>query len=268
MVQTWGYDWDYYREIFAFARENKIPVQAVNVPRDVISAVGRKGLTNLTAEEAKYLPEGVIPSSADHLAFFKASIGDGDSSHHPTTDEGWKTMLSAQAAWDAAMGLNAAQAWKRGGNTSAIMVVLVGSGHVAYDVGIVRQVRQWFTGGIASIIPVPVGTNGAPPTKVRASYADFVWGVLPESTSTYPSLGVSIREDGGNRRVSLVEPDSPGARAGLTVGDTLVSMDGKPLPDRETLNRLMAEKGWGDKATFVVQRGGAERTLIVYLRRS
>ena len=267
--ETWGYDWDYYKDIFAYARENKIPVQAVNVPRDVIAAVGRNGLAKLTPEEAKYLPEGIIPLSPDHLAFFKASIGDGDSSHHPTTDDGWKTMLSAQAAWDAAMGLNAAQAWKRGGNAAAIMVVLVGSGHVAYDVGIVRQLRQWFTGGIASIIPVPVGTDGAsPPMKVRASYADYVWGVLPESASTYPSLGVSIRDEGGNRRVTIVEPDSPGARAGLAVGDTLVSMDGKPLPDRATLNQLLADKGWGDKATFVVQRAGAQQTVVVYFRRS
>ena len=148
------------------------------------------------------------------------------------------------------------------------MVVLVGSGHVAYDVGIVRQVRQWFTGGIVSLIPVQVAPDGAQPTKVRASYADFVWGVLPENESTYPSLGISVREEGGNRRIVLVDADSPGGRAGLAVGDTLVSMDGKPLPDRETLNRLMAEKGWGDKATFVVQRGGAQQTLVVYLRRS
>ena len=47
--------------------------------------------------------------------------------------------------------------------------------------------------------------------------------------------------------------------AGFQVGDVLQSMDGTPLKDRETLNRLLAEKRWADDAVFVVARGGAAR---------
>ena len=31
---NWGYRWDYYRRIFLFARDNGIPMFAVNIPRD------------------------------------------------------------------------------------------------------------------------------------------------------------------------------------------------------------------------------------------
>jgi S1-C subfamily serine protease len=45
-------------------------------------------------------------------------------------------------------------------------------------------------------------------------------------------------------------------------------MDGAPLTDKETFSRLMAEKRWGDSASFVVRRGSEEVTLKVVFRRS
>ena len=44
------------------------------------------------------------------------------------------------------MGWNALQALRTHGGDKAIMVVLVGSGHVAYGLGAERQARLWFDG--------------------------------------------------------------------------------------------------------------------------
>jgi hypothetical protein len=44
-------------------------------------------------------------------------------------------------------------------------------------------------------------------------------------------------------------------------------MDGTPLKDRETLNRLLSEKRWADDAVFVVSRGGSATTLTPVFRR-
>jgi hypothetical protein len=44
-------------------------------------------------------------------------------------------------------------------------------------------------------------------------------------------------------------------------------MDGVPYTDKETTNRLMSEKRWGDAAVYEVMRGGQEHTLTAYLRR-
>jgi predicted metalloprotease with PDZ domain len=137
-------------------------------------------------------------------------------------------------------------------------------------VGISRQARRWFDGGIATLIPVPVGLAeaGTPVDQVRASYADFIWGVLPERSSTYPTLGLSTRAGEGGRRVVIqVEKDSAAAAAGFELNDVLLSLDDHPLTDRETLNVLMARKMWGDAARFVVKRGDADKTLTAYFRR-
>ena len=65
-----------------------------------------------------------------------------------------------------------------------------------------------------------------------------------------------------------VEKESVGAAAGFAVGDVLVAMDGTPLDQKETYNRLMSEKRWGDSARFEVLRGGVATTLTAYFRRT
>ena len=128
---------------------------AVNAPREVVSAVRKKGFKNLTPEEAAHIPTEIDTDSADYLALFKAEMNAGGNPHPGMNDEALKGMLSAQATWDATMGWNAVKALEAAGDPDAIMVVLVGSGHVAYGVGIERQARRYFARGITSMIPVP-----------------------------------------------------------------------------------------------------------------
>lgn len=269
--EHWGYNWRYYRDIFLFARDHRLPMVGVNTPREVVTAVRKKGFANLTPEEAARIPpDGVDVDSAEHMTFFKSSFDEGDLLHGGMTDDVWKGMLSAQATWDASMGWNAVQALKARNDPGVIMVVLVGSGHVAYDVGIVRQARRWFTGGIATLISVPTaGADGEPTERVRASYADYVWGVLPEPAASFPTLGVSTRAgDDGRRVIIQVEPDTAAARAGFEVGDVLLTMDGQALTGTYTLNLLIAAKHWGDDSTYTVKRGDAEKTLVATFRRA
>ncbi len=272
--ENWGYNWLYYRDIFWLARQGHAPMFAVNTPREIVSAVRKKGLANLTPEEAAHIPKDIDVSSADHMTFFKTTFEDqqGGSVHGgDMPDEMWMNMLSAQATWDATMGFNAVQALKQANDPKAIMVVLVGSGHVAYGLGIERQARKWFDGQITSLIPVPVGSQGRVLRKdTQASYANFTWGVLDEVDSAYPSMGTSTAVGTGDvaRRVIIVQEGSPAAQAGIKVGDELQSFDGVPLSGKDTFSRLMADKRWGDSATLVVRRGSADVTIQVVFRRS
>ena len=61
--------------------------------------------------------------------------------------------------------------------------------------------------------------------------------------------------------------DAYAGRAGFQVGDIIQSMEGTPLKDRETLNRLLAEKRWADDAVFVVSRGGSTVSVTAVFRR-
>ena len=265
--EFWGYRWDYYRDIFLYARDNRIPMYGVNTPRSVVTAVRQKGIEHLSDSERQHVPPQIDVDSADHLAFFRASFDDDDSMHGHMPESMLKSMQAAQATWDASMGYNSVKVLKSA-PADAILVVLVGSGHVAYGVGIEHQARQWFDGKITTLIPVPVEDSEEKPVEsVKASYADFIWGIPYERDSLYPSLGFSTTETAGAREIIAIEKDSVAARSGFQVKDQVVSLDGIAAPDRETWNRLMATKNWGDSVVVTVKRGDAEVRINAELRR-
>jgi uncharacterized iron-regulated protein len=58
-AKNWSYDWSLYRELFLFARENHIPMVALNVPKTIVFKVAKKGFESLTPDERKNLPLGI-----------------------------------------------------------------------------------------------------------------------------------------------------------------------------------------------------------------
>lgn len=271
--ENWGYHWSYYRDIFLLARDRGLPMFALNAPREVVSAVRKKGFKDLTAEEAAHIPTQIDTTSAEHRRLFRAFFEDNDALHSSMDEAQWNGMFEAQCTWDATMAFHAIKGLEAKAEPGDIMVVLIGFGHVAYGLGLERQARQWFPeekGRMASLIPVPVVADGKPRTSVTASFANYLWGVPEEGDPLYPELGISTLAVPGKttRRVIQVEEGSPAEAAGFAEGDVLVSLDGQPLKDRETFNRLMAGKRWGDAATVAVERGADTVVLRVLLRRT
>ncbi len=274
--RNWGYNWNYYRDIFLFARDHGIRMYALNAPREIVSAVSRKGIANLTPEERAQIAPKIDTGNEDHFTLFKSFFEEETGMHSMMSDSQARAMFASQCTWDATMGYNAVRALKEQGDENTIMIVLIGSGHVAYGLGIQRQSAQWFDGKMASLIPIEVrdGKDRLIET-VRSSYADYIWGLPQEKEPLYPDLGISTVDAPGEmrRRVMSVGDGSPAKAAGFQVGDILISMDGMPVAGSELMNRLMAEKRWGDSAVFVVRRQAKDRapeelTIRVNLRRS
>ena len=269
--KNWGYHWLYYRDIFLFARDTKIRMFGLNIPRQVVSAVNRKGLANLSPEEKAYLPARIDTTDEQHRKLFRAYFGGDDTLHGGGMPaDQWQRLFEAQCTWDAAMGWNAVKALETYGDKDAIMVVLIGTGHAAYGLGAERQARLGFAGKTASLIPIPVKDEQGRAPVVRASYADFLWGVAREEHAQFPSLGLSTPEQksGEYFPVILAQKGSVAEQAGFRVKDLLLSMDGVALADKETFNRLMSEKRWGDSAEFRVKRGDLTLTLLAKFRRT
>ena len=268
--ESWGYRWDYYRRIFLFARDNGIPMFGVNVPREYVRTVRTKGFEGLSAEQAAHVPETVNTDSDEHRQLFRAYFAEDDALHAAISDEQWEGMFRAQCTWDAAMGWNAQMALERHGGEDAIMVVLIGAGHATYGLGAERQIANAFDGRITSLVPVPIRDNDNDPIhEVRASYADFIWGVPPETAPAYPSLGVSLMGAVGSSPTAVIQvsDDSVAQRAGIRVGDVLLQLDQSELDSIVSLSKQIAGYDWGDSAVLQFERDGEVQTLDLHFRR-
>ncbi len=266
---NWGYHWNYYRNIFLYARENGINMYAVNSPRDVVKSVRTKGFTNLTPEEAAHLPPKLAAENDEHRSMYRAFFDKDDKLH--MNDAALDGLYRAQTMWDATMGWNALQALKQHGGPNAIMVVLIGAGHVTFGLGAERQIDPYYDGRIASLIPVTVVDDDKQPVKqVRASYATFVWGLPEEIDTVYPGIGISLMGSLGKEpgQIIQVSEKSVAERAGLKVGDVLLSFDGMPISSEKTLRKLVADYRWGDVAKVVIRRDGKETALDINFRRA
>ena len=65
--------------------------------------------------------------------------------------------------------------------------------------------------------------------------------------------------------VAEVQPDAPGAKAGLRTGDVITEIDGKPVTDAGELQMLVAQKRPGDTIHLQVVRESKPTTIAVTL---
>lgn len=56
---NWTIPWEAYNEILLYARNNRIPLVALNAPREIMQKVYRQGFGSLTPEELRNLPQDV-----------------------------------------------------------------------------------------------------------------------------------------------------------------------------------------------------------------
>jgi S1-C subfamily serine protease len=90
-------------------------------------------------------------------------------------------------------------------------------------------------------------------------------GKVVDSHRAY--LGIRVGDTGGQGvYVGYVQPGGPAAKAGMKVGDLIVSVAGKPTPTTDALSVVLATRKPGEKVPVVVRhQGGKKETLQVTL---
>jgi uncharacterized iron-regulated protein len=161
---NWRYDIDLYWDIFAFAKERKIRLVALNTPFHLPPRVRIGGLANLTDDDRRYLPSEIVTSNLaykNQLApIFK---------HHNFGDRGnFDYFFEAQCLWDETM----AESIVRNLGTGA-MAVLVGNGHIVYRYGVPDRAYRRAALPYRTVYLTPVGS------EFEAAYADYIWLTAP-----------------------------------------------------------------------------------------
>jgi uncharacterized iron-regulated protein len=132
---NWGTDYDLYRPIFEYARRERIPLRALNAPRSLVKDVAKKGLAGLSEEHRRMLPPTTL-SSEDHRRLLALSIG----RHKTVRADMQEAAYEAQDVWDSTMAHGVVSYLNTAEGKLKTVVVLAGTGHMAYGYGIPERV--------------------------------------------------------------------------------------------------------------------------------
>ena len=125
--------------------------------------------------------------------------------------------------------------------------------------------------GLATAGIVRGAAMAVPPSTLRRvvksllAHGEVRRGYLGLATHPVP-LPPAVRETTGEELallVSRVEPDSPAARAGIVLGDAILSVGGDPLQDPCELLALLSEERIGDTVTVRLLRAGEVKDVPV-----
>jgi uncharacterized iron-regulated protein len=245
--QRWGYDYRLYAPIFRFAREQGIPVRALNVPSELASAVAKVGIAGLTAEQRAHLPATLGPADEAYRARLRKAF----EQHNSKKPGAFDHFVEAQLVWDEGMAENAAEYLTS--NQSRRMVILAGSGHVVFGDGIPKRLERRTNANYAILL------NGG--DEVEPHIADFL--LLSKEQELPPAgvLGASLEEKDGESRIRSLNPRGAGEKAGMKPGDVLLEIDGQTIKRIADLHLALWEKKPGDHVNVTVRRKGRLGTL-------
>jgi len=163
----WGFDFALYKPIFDMTKAHKLPMVALNVPRDWVRQVGREGIGVLTTEQRKWVPDPYLLCT-EHKQVFTALMGG-----HPLTGSRGENIYAAQVTWDEGMATTAVDYMNEHhkADPNAVMVIVVGSGHVMYGQGINYRIMRKTGEKSISIIAI----DSEEPLPVSKGIGDFIF---------------------------------------------------------------------------------------------
>lgn len=292
-LTTWSHNYRYYKPIFDYCREKQIPIYGTNVERKYASKINMGGLSSLTDEDLQILPY-IDTANVEHKFLINVMMDGMDAS----MPKQFVNMYAAQCLWDAAMGEGAIEAAKK--HPEATIVILAGSGHVVYNLGIGRIIKDKSDLPFASVVTVdiPNKTNhsgmdkvnkdpekdkktttisphsmgmmsmdGTPSRTVIRSYADYLFGKSEVKQEKYPSFGFSLKDtESSEYLIDKIFPQTIAYENGLQKGDLIQFVDGKSFDNLFELKKYLHFKNWDEEITFKIQRDSESKEITFIIK--
>jgi len=269
--EVWGFDARLYLPLFHFARQNRIPMIALNVGRDFISRVRKSGFDAIPAGERRGLTKPA-PVSAAYKKYLERVFAEHQKQRKQKAEQGkaksekaagmpesqnLERFIEVQSTWDRAMAQALADARNAGGKP--VVVGIVGGGHADYGFGIVEQLASL---GIQNGAVLAAWGQDRSCEQLKGedgrAVADAVFGIaeLPEPPKPHrPKLGIMIAPTKGGVRISSVLKDSIAEESGLRKGDIIIGVAGTSVASTGELISAIHRQAPGTWLPLRVKRG-------------
>jgi uncharacterized iron-regulated protein len=278
-TETWG-QYEYYKEILAYARDARIPLLALNreKPKKAMQAMmPSKGTEAPTPMPPMTAPQSQEPAKPEmeldeNDPYYNAYIGSFFHGHGEGKPEMEKMFLRGQMLWDETMADTAAKYLAE--NPDMKLIVMAGGNHVRYGFGIPRRVFRRNPEPFAIVDPWIISypedkqdrLMDVSPPLLPLPVADFVWGVAYKDLEDQKvMLGVTIENSEEPKGVLIkgVMEGSAAKKAGILKDDIVTAIDGVPVKELFDLTFEIGNKKIGQTGEVKVMREGKEVTVPV-----
>ncbi len=157
---NWRYDFELYKDILLFIKQNRIRLVGLNLPNYIPRRVRVGGIDNLSEADKQHLPENIDLTNADHRAYTREAFD----RHHTLLKANFDYFYMAQCVWEDTMAEAVARNLK-----GDKMVVLAGNGHIIRKFGIPDRA---FLRTMAPFKTIYTAAAGSSP---ELSFGDYIW---------------------------------------------------------------------------------------------
>ena len=211
--KRWKYDYELYRPIMLFAKENRIPIIAINIDREITKLVVSKGLDALSDKQRTEVPSSIDFSNEKYKQYLRLIY----SMHQSKSFKNFDEFYHAQLLWDESMAKNIVDYMQK--NPEHSMAVLAGNGHIMHGYGIPSRINR------RGITDYTITLNLTSP---ESGIADYLLYPSTIRTQKAKKLGVYLESDGNLKVIKLVKK-SVATKAKIKVNDIIVSFNGAPV---------------------------------------
>jgi aminopeptidase N len=255
---SWGFNYFLYRDILLYAREQRIPVIGLNIPRELASKVARHGLAQLSEAEKALLPkempgadEGYRERLQRAFDMHQWEMANGDLPRQV------EFFIEAQLLWDESMA--GAIASYLGHHSGSPMVILAGNGHLEFGSGIPKRAYRLTGRSYVTILPY----SGGP---LQDGIADYILFPPSAQAPEAPKLLVAMEPSAAGPVVKGFSPGSGAEEAGIKQGDVIVGIDDRKVSDPDDLQAFLLFRRAGETVLVTVTRGGERLQFPVELK--
>ncbi len=282
--ESWGFPWRAYRELFLLLRDARVPMHGVNADEATRTAVRENKLESLTPAvraDVGELDLSILPHR-DYLQDALREAGHGAGSH-PGPEASlapeapaFQRMQRVQVLWDRLIGVRSARL-AEALPPPGVVVVILGSGHVAFGLGAnlqaareswLPQLSLWDT-----VVP-PGSLDGQRRARIALGMADWV-RIYPEDATlpAYPGLGgVKLAPDPAGVMVEAVRVEEgrvapEEARAVFRAGDVIQTLNRERVSSPADLRMRVEALPWDQPAEVALLRQGVQTGVTFTPRR-
>jgi uncharacterized iron-regulated protein len=238
----WGYDYNLYKPIIDYLKQQNIPLVALNIEGDITRQVAREGMHSLKDKDKKQLPSALDFSNQQ----YRNDLEQVFTLHGDQQDiQDFNYFFQAQTLWDEGMAESAQQFLNA--HPEHKLVIMAGNGHVRHKYGIPERLYRRNHEPFTVIVQ---------DEEIEAGIADYVLLTTALKGRESPKLGVSIEEKDENLVIRGVGDKSPAMKAGLQKGDIIKQFAGQPIESLADLKVALLYSQMGSTVSVRVERDG------------